>query len=148
VAHLEADIPKQIEDVLHQLAERLGELGRGARQQKQEVDVGPRIQGAAAVAAGGDEGDGQQFTAFPGVERGFKDRADYGIDQLAAGACDFQAAGSRAVVEQDPVFLGFQKPLVERDPLGGRKLALQRGLECLAGVFFEVVEMMLHAESS
>ena len=55
----------------------------------------------------------------------------------ARSAGDLQAAGARAVVVQDAVFLDFQKPLVEGDALGRRELAFDGGFEGFPGVLVE-----------
>ena len=55
VADLEAHVPEEIEDVLHEVLQRLRQLVGCARQEEKDVDVRAWVEQAAAVAAGGDE---------------------------------------------------------------------------------------------
>ncbi len=58
VADFEAEVPEGVEDVLDEFLDVFGEFSGGAGEEEEDVDVGGGVEGAAAVAAGGDEGDG------------------------------------------------------------------------------------------
>jgi hypothetical protein len=58
VADFEAEVPEGVEDVLDEFLDVFGEFSGGTGEKEKEVDIGGGVEGAAAVAAGGDEGDG------------------------------------------------------------------------------------------
>ena len=142
MADFEADVPEEVEHVLDEFLESWGEFGGCAWQQEEDVDVGAWVQCAASVAAGCDESDGESC-AFAGVESGFENRANDGVDEGSTCLCDFDAASPCAMVQHDAVFLELEKSFVEIDAFGGRKLAFLCGFESLLrvfGKFFQVIE--------
>ncbi len=59
VADLEAHVPEQVKHVLDEFLQRLGQIFGGPWQQEEQVDVRARVEQGAAVAAGGDQRDGE-----------------------------------------------------------------------------------------
>ena len=101
VADLQAHVPQAIED-------RFGDLlapgGLLVRQQKQQIDVGPGRQDAAAVAAGGDD---RHALGFGRILRRIKMRAGELVHQandlVLHEAQPLGAAAAAAVLQQQPL---------------------------------------------
>ena len=89
----------------------------------------PGVEGFPAVASGGDEGNrvvrgvrgsgsgGVPVLRVLGVQGGFEDSGEEGVDEVGAGMADFETTRALAVEPEDAVLLGIHEAAVEFGPL-------------------------------
>jgi hypothetical protein len=144
VADFEADVPEHVEDIFDDFAGARGHFAPGAfHVEEVEVDVGAWVEEAAAVAAGGDEGD-LGAAAFGFAEGSGEEVMEDDVEEAGALAADLDTAEACAVLEADAVFFLFEEAFVEfEDLVWGGGWVESRG-EDAAGVGLNFVEVAGH----
>lgn len=134
--------------MLDELSQFSGDFFGFVGQKEKQVDVAARVQGAAAITSGGDQGDG---IVVPIGRRGdetfltggFEEVVEDEIDELGTLAGDLQPAPARLVGKFDPVVLDLDETLVKFQQLGfGVGLFSQRH-QFLRGVGADFAQMGL-----
>jgi hypothetical protein len=144
VADFEADVPEHVEDIFDDFAGARGHFAPGAfHVEEVEVDVGAWVEEAAAVAAGGDEGD-LGAAAFGFAEGSGEEVVEDDVEEAGALAADLGAAEACAVLEADAVFFFFEEAFVEFEDLFWGGGWVESGCEDAAGVGLDFVEVAGH----
>ena len=102
VSDFEAHVPEDVEDTVHDFAEGLGEFVGGMGEEEEEVEVGARVEEAAAVPAVGDEGDFAGVVLFG--EGGGEEGDENVVEESGAQGGDFGAAASGVVLVENGLF--------------------------------------------
>ena len=144
MADFEADIPEQIQNLLHDFGGVGRDLAGVLPVHEHNIDVAKRIQLAAAVAAERDERERCRRGALVACKprRRSEDVPQQHIDELNASRTDVTACAARLVLEPKPMLLDAEEFFVEREDV--RRAACTGRRELSLGVSEHFLEMTRH----
>jgi hypothetical protein len=127
VAHLEADVPQDIEHVLDDVVDLRGELRVVVRMQEEDVDVAVGIELAAPEAAHGQQRDARrvvQVRLAMGLPGAGPDVAQHDGDHVRPALAQIASAAAALVLQLDPVLLELEEAAVDVEEVGRAQVRL------------------------
>ena len=135
VSNFETDVPKEIKNPLDGMLERVRHAFAEVRMEKHDIDVAPRVEFPASVAAQRHEAYRNNFgpvLLLRGSNRRRKNMTQENVDERRAARAHLTSAAAGLMAQTQAMIFDFEKLLVERQEM--RRLGAGRGLQLAPGV--------------
>ena len=149
MSNFETDVPKKIENPLDGMLERLRHTFAEVRMKKHDIDVAPRIEFSASVAAQRHEAYGNDrgsILLLRGNNRRRKNMTQENVDERRAARAHLTPPAARLMAQSQAMIFDLEKLLVEREQM--RRLSAGRGPQLTPSVRQNFFLMVGHLEES